>query len=124
MQYKVTWTIEVEADSPEEAARAALDTQRRSGARAAHFDVQDSQGCLCEVDLGVPKESSDRQTVYVLVPMEEGAVRGVRAFRTKEGARQGEQQWLRERGLAEEKAREHASHWGTGVATWDCPMEA
>ncbi len=124
MQYKVTWTIEVEADSPEEAARAALATQRRSDSWATHFEVQDAQGCVREVDLGAPQESSDRQTVYVLVPMEEGAVRGVRAFRTKEGARQGEQQWLRERGLADEKAREHASNWGTGVATWDCPMEA
>ena len=123
MEYKVTWTIDVEADSPEEAARAALEMQRRSDSWATHFEVQDSRGYVREVDLNMPKESSDRQTVHVLVPMEEGIVRGVRAFQTGESAKEGEQQWLREHDLAEERARDHASNWGTGVAIWDCPME-
>ena len=123
MEYKVTWTIDVEADSPEEAARAALEMQRRSDSWATHFEVQDSQGYAHEVDLGSPDESSNRKTVHVLVPMEEGIVRGVRAFRTLYGAKQAEHEWLRDRGLAEEKARDHASNWGTGVAIWECPME-
>ena len=123
MEYNVTWTIDVDADSPEEAARAALEMQRRSDSWATHFEVQDSQGYVHEVDLGSPDESSNRQTVHVLVPMEEGIVRGVRAFRTHDGAKQSEHEWLRDRGLAEEKARDHASNWGTGVAIWECPME-
>ena len=123
MEYKVTWTIELDADSPEEAARVALEMQRRPDSEATHFEARDSQGYVHEVDLGMPKESSNRPAVHVLVPMEEGIVRGVRAFRTLYGAKQAEHEWLRDRGLAEEKAREHASNWGTGAAIWDCPME-
>lgn len=60
--------------------------------------------------------------VYVVVPMEDGMVRGVRVFGTREAAVRAEQAWLRQSGLTEEKARERASDWGTGIAVWECVM--
>ena len=38
-EYRVSWTIEVEADSPEEAAREALEIQRDRDSEALFFDV-------------------------------------------------------------------------------------
>lgn len=39
MEYLVTWRIDIEADSPEEAAAIALITQRDTGSTAVVFDV-------------------------------------------------------------------------------------
>jgi hypothetical protein len=40
MQYKVTWVIELDADSPEEAAWEALRIQRDKSSEALSFDVE------------------------------------------------------------------------------------
>jgi len=61
--------------------------------------------------------------IYVCVPMEEGIVRGVRAFMTKSPAQQAEAAWLAAHELTEEKLREEASDWGTGVAIWECDLK-
>lgn len=39
-EYRVTWDIDIEADSPEEAAKKALEIQRRPDSIATVFDVQ------------------------------------------------------------------------------------
>ena len=44
MEYLVTWRIFVEADTPEEAAHAALEAQRNVESRATCFDVRDEAG--------------------------------------------------------------------------------
>jgi hypothetical protein len=38
-QYRVTWDIELDADSPEDAARKALEIQRDPNSIATVFDV-------------------------------------------------------------------------------------
>lgn len=43
MEYLVTWSIEIEADSPEEAAWIALATQRDPGSLADVFSVRDAR---------------------------------------------------------------------------------
>ena len=48
------WTIELDAESPEDAARKALDIHRDAASWATHFEVRDVQGRLQEVDLGHP----------------------------------------------------------------------
>lgn len=60
---------------------------------------------------------------YVLLPMEEGIVRGVRAFMTEGSAQEAEAIWLAAHELTEEKCREEASDWGTGVAIWACDLK-
>lgn len=40
-QYLVTWVIDIEANSPEEAAEAALEIQRRADSTATVFDVRE-----------------------------------------------------------------------------------
>ncbi len=60
--------------------------------------------------------------IYVCVPLEEGIVRDVRAFMTESSAQQAEAAWLAERELTEEKRREEASDWGTGIAIWQCDL--
>lgn len=44
MEYLVTWRIFVEADTPEEAAHAALEAQRNVESHATCFDVRDELG--------------------------------------------------------------------------------
>ena len=61
--------------------------------------------------------------IYVCVPMEEGIVRGVRAFMTESSAKQAEDNWLAEHELTQEKRREEASDWGTGIAVWECELK-
>ena len=68
------------------------------------------------------KENST-MTIYVLIPMEEGIVRDVQVFLTKQTAAQAEQAWLKVQDIHTEKEREHKSDWGTGVAIWECEIQ-
>ena len=52
MQYLVTWKIDIEADTPEEAAQIALDIQRAPGSAATFFEVRDSDNKWHAIDLG------------------------------------------------------------------------
>lgn len=49
MEYRVTWTIDLDAETHEEAARLALDIQRDSASLAGHFMVIDEHGDKREV---------------------------------------------------------------------------
>lgn len=50
-EYRVTWTIDIEAGSPIEAADKALDVQRDRMSIATVFEVKDEYGTTTEVDL-------------------------------------------------------------------------
>jgi hypothetical protein len=53
MTYTVIWQIEVDADTPFEAAQLALAIQRDPTSTATVFIVEDSEGRQCgEYDLG------------------------------------------------------------------------
>lgn len=58
--YVVTWTIDITADNPREAAAQALEIQRRVGSSAVVFDVLDNKGDTTVVDLDQPA-STDYQ---------------------------------------------------------------
>lgn len=58
MNYRVRWEIDIEADSPEEAAVEALIIQRDPFSIAAVFDVQDDGGKSSRVDLS-PQSGGD-----------------------------------------------------------------
>lgn len=49
--YRLTWEIDAEASSPEEAARWAWETMRKPGSTANVFDVTDENGVTTRVDL-------------------------------------------------------------------------
>lgn len=51
MEYKVCWEIDIEADSPDEAAAKARKLQLDSLAQVGAFDVRDGQGQWYHVDL-------------------------------------------------------------------------
>jgi hypothetical protein len=51
MEYRVIWTIDLNADSPEDAARQALAIHRDPESIATHFEVKDPEGRTQEVDL-------------------------------------------------------------------------
>ena len=51
MEFVVTWVIELDADSPEEAARQALEVQRDAESIATHFRVRDADGNEIEIDI-------------------------------------------------------------------------
>ncbi len=61
--------------------------------------------------------------IYVCVPMEEGILHGVRAFLTEASATRAEREWLEGMELTEEKVREQAADWGTGIAIWECELK-
>jgi hypothetical protein len=123
MEYKVSWTIDRDADSPEEAARQALEIHRDPESWATHFEVRDGTGQVCEVDLGVLPHPSAGHTVYVLVPMEEGIVHSVEVYASEDGVQRAEQEWLSTHGLAGESAGEQVSDFGTGIAIWECELK-
>ena len=51
MEYKVFWEIDVEADSPKEAAQKALEIQRDPESQALVFNVNNDSGKVGEIDL-------------------------------------------------------------------------
>lgn len=56
-RYLVTWQIDIEADTPREAARLALDVQRDHTSIALVFDVrQDGEDEATRVDLAEADE--------------------------------------------------------------------
>jgi hypothetical protein len=63
MEYRVTWTIDLDADSPEEVARKAIEIHQDPDSGATHFEVRDPQGRIHEVDLVSPDEPSPDKTV-------------------------------------------------------------
>lgn len=48
--YRVVWEIDIEANSPQEAARRAFEVQHDTGTLADHFTVYDEDGNSTEVD--------------------------------------------------------------------------
>jgi len=52
MEYRVTWIIDLDAESFEEAAQEALEIQRDPDSLATHFTVTDEDGRTKEVDIG------------------------------------------------------------------------
>ena len=62
-------------------------------------------------------------TVHILVPMEDGIVRGVQAFATADAAKAAESAWLRSLDIHDEEERAYRSDWGTGIAIWECDLE-
>ncbi|MBE0558607.1 MAG: hypothetical protein IH628_15380 [Proteobacteria bacterium] len=51
MEYKVVWEIDLNAESPEDAARQALEIQRDPESIATCFIVTDEKGNRHDVDL-------------------------------------------------------------------------
>lgn len=51
MNYTVTWTINVEAATPEEAAKEALSIQRDPESIAVFYEVTEPSGLKHDVDL-------------------------------------------------------------------------
>ena len=50
-QHFVTWSIDIEADTPKAAAEEALKIQRNPGSIATVFEVIDQDGKITQVDL-------------------------------------------------------------------------
>lgn len=53
MEYHVTWSIAIDAESFEEAAQLALDIQRDTNSIASHFVIEDATGAIQELDTGL-----------------------------------------------------------------------
>lgn len=61
-EYLVTWQIDIDADSPEEAAARARRYQRQSGSETNHFTVEDKEsGKAVEVALNSPSNTDMRE---------------------------------------------------------------
>lgn len=51
MEYEVTWTIEIDANSFDDAAIIALDIQRDPNSVATHFQVRNKSGVIRELSV-------------------------------------------------------------------------
>ena len=60
MEYQVTWKIEVEAESFEEAVKLALEIQRDPNSIATLFEVKDASGTIRELDITFPLWREER----------------------------------------------------------------
>jgi hypothetical protein len=58
-EYRVTWEIDIEAATPEEAARKALTIQRDANSRATVFNVTDEDGEMEDIDITAIDEEED-----------------------------------------------------------------
>lgn len=54
MTYRVTWKIDIDADSPEEAAQKALEIQRDPNSIATVMQVKDATGTKHTIDPVIP----------------------------------------------------------------------
>jgi hypothetical protein len=77
-EYLVTWQIFVEAGSPEEAARAALEAQRNVDSNATCFDVRNETGRRSRVVC-----SGDEPAAILVEPVPVG--RHLRLVKTSHG---------------------------------------
>ncbi len=123
MLYRVTWIIDLDAESFEDAARKALEIQRNPNSIATHFVVRNEKKDRREIDLGMETGVTANPVVHVCVPLEEGIVRGVEAFASEDVAQAAERHWLTGHGLENPKDREKASDFGTGIAIWECEVK-
>ena len=58
--YRVTWEIDIDANSEREAAQAALKIQRDKESVATVFDVQvEDSSCAVQVDLNMEEDAID-----------------------------------------------------------------
>ena len=123
MLYRVTWTIDIDAHSFSAAARKALKIHRNPDSIATIFDVRDSRGVVRQIDLPSGVAPGPAGTVFVVVPMDDGFVRGVQAFCTRRAAKKVETAWLCQQDILNKKEREHKADWGTGIAIWECEIK-
>jgi hypothetical protein len=58
LEYSVTWTIDLDAESPEDAARKALEIHRDPESIATHFIVRDEHDTEQEIWVTPPEETN------------------------------------------------------------------
>ena len=115
MEYRVTWVIDLDAESFEDAARLVRQIQLEPDSLATHFIVRGRHGDDLEYGpiRSIRADCAAKgivMEIYVCVPIEEGIVRDVRAFMTESSAQQAEAAWLARHEPTEEKLREVASN--------------
>lgn len=127
MEYRVTWTIDLCAESPEEAARKALAIHRNPESWATCFEIRDKHGRFHEIDLGLPQETSTKEkkpmTIYVTVETSQGVIAEVTAYLTLESAEQAERHWLKDNRIRTDAERDNKSQLGTEFAVRECPLK-
>jgi len=60
MEYKIKWEIDIEADSPEEAAAKAMYLQQNDDSQASIYEVTDTDGNVKEIDVLVVIEAEEQ----------------------------------------------------------------
>lgn len=56
-EFRVTWSIDIDAESFEDAVRIALEIQRYPNSIATHFEVKDAGGTIRKLDIGYPRNA-------------------------------------------------------------------
>ena len=61
-EFQVTWTIDIDAESFEDAIRIAMEIQRYPNSIATHFEVKDAAGTIRELNIGYPRNAGTEST--------------------------------------------------------------
>jgi len=122
MEYRVTWEIDVEAETPAEAATKAHAMQRDPASWATVYDVRDPDGQCERVDLHEIPGGVPPLVVHAFVPLEDGFVRNVKVYASEELAEQAKESWYQAFGLYREEDRERAADWGTSIHLCECEV--
>lgn len=127
MEYRVHWTIDLDADTPEHAARKTLAIRRNPGSWATCFEVRDKGGRAHEINLGLPEETSTTEKkpmpIYVTVETSQGVIAEVVAYLNLESAEQAERHWLKDNHIRTDAERENKSQSGTEFVIRECPLK-
>jgi hypothetical protein len=77
-EFNVTWEINLDADSPQDAAKKALEITQDQSSLATVFSVTDQAGNQTKVDVReLPSEMDEGEAMYAVVETVRNAVRGV-----------------------------------------------
>lgn len=72
MEYLVTWCINIDADTPEDAAKQALAIMQDKGSTATVFEIKNKDtGATCTVDL---EEETEEETIHLDESLYDGKV--------------------------------------------------
>ena len=120
MELRVSWHIDVDADSPEEAAKLAREIQLDPNSLATYFTVTSEEDATKEVNLAHMPEKA--QPVFVTVPLEDGLVGDVRVYASEASAKKREKEWSRDHDINNYNERSYQGDWGTSIGTLECDL--
>ena len=122
MEYHIVWKIDIEADSFEEAARIARESQRDPYTLATHFEIECETGEKENVWADDDREKG--MNVHIVIETFQGNIENAHIFLSEESARQVEEDWLHENKIKDETSRQAKAQDGTECLVLEAELKS